>query len=135
MRKVLVIGSIALLVFVASFWVSQAQGSPSNSASLASLVETLSNIVARLKDIIASIPRTRLVAQVAPPTNGLTGYWPMDEGSGGTTADSSGNGSTGAVNGNYFFFDSPDFQNSTAQGNLTSHSNLLTGWNFAKSGN
>lgn len=33
----------------------------------------------------------------APPTSGLIGYWPLDEPSGATTADSSGNNKTGTL--------------------------------------
>ena len=33
------------------------------------------------------------------PTNGLIGYWKLDEGSGTLTVDSSGNGNTGTING------------------------------------
>jgi Concanavalin A-like lectin/glucanases superfamily len=33
----------------------------------------------------------------APPTNGLVGWWKMDEGSGASAADSSGNGNTGTL--------------------------------------
>ena len=36
---------------------------------------------------------------IAPFAGGMTAYWPMNEGSGGTTADLSGYGYTGAING------------------------------------
>src|SRR5207244_11060895 len=32
-----------------------------------------------------------------PPTSGLIGYWPLDEGTGTTTADSSGNNNNGIL--------------------------------------
>lgn len=45
--------------------------------------------------------RFPVLAQTAGPTNNTSGlilWWPLDEGSGATTADASGNGSTGTLN-------------------------------------
>ncbi len=38
-------------------------------------------------------------AFASAPTDGLVGYWPMDEGSGTITHDTSGNGNNGTING------------------------------------
>ena len=38
-------------------------------------------------------------AEAAAPTDGLVGYWPMDEGSGTIAHDISGSGNNGTING------------------------------------
>jgi beta-galactosidase len=51
---------------------------------------------------ITTVPVTVTVGPANPVTNGLAAWWKMNDGSGGTAADSSGNGRTATITGAYF---------------------------------
>jgi hypothetical protein len=53
-----------------------------------------------IKTLVSTNPPQNLAAVVTAPTNGLVGWWKFDEGTGLTTADSSGNGATGTLTNN-----------------------------------
>lgn len=65
-RKIIILGFVCVII-VGFFVVPSFAGAvQSDAPQLASLLDTLSAIVQKLKDIVASIARTWLTAQVMP---------------------------------------------------------------------
>ena len=55
------------------------------------------NIAGEIARVVGGVDRTTLGASISGPGSGIVGYWKFDEGTGGTTADSSGFGNTGTL--------------------------------------